>query len=144
MSEKSKHTGMDNLIPLCDRTKEEQRIITTMGGKASGEARRKKKTMREYAQKLLYAPLDDMDSVYCAENGIDHSVIENKGELLMLIASYKAAIQGKVKDLTELMIIAGEDIAAPKISGFDPNDQNTRRVVVVKAKQISEAVEEKD
>lgn len=40
-------TGTNNLIPLNKRTKEEQKKITTMGGKASGEARRRKKTLRE-------------------------------------------------------------------------------------------------
>lgn len=39
--------GHENLIPQNMRTKEEQRDIATMGGKASGEARRRKKTLRE-------------------------------------------------------------------------------------------------
>lgn len=40
-------TGAKNLVPLNKRTKAEQKKITTMGGKASGEARRRKKTLRE-------------------------------------------------------------------------------------------------
>ena len=39
--------GHENLIPQNMRTKEEQRDIATMGGKASGEARRRKKSLRE-------------------------------------------------------------------------------------------------
>ena len=35
-----------DLIPMSKRTKEEQKEIATMGGKASGVARRKKKTIR--------------------------------------------------------------------------------------------------
>ena len=40
----------DNLVPLNERTKTEQRRIATAGGKASGAARRQKRTMREIAE----------------------------------------------------------------------------------------------
>lgn len=35
------------MIPLSERTKDEQKKIAKMGGKASGEARRKKRDLRE-------------------------------------------------------------------------------------------------
>ena len=37
----------ENLVSLADRTTEEQRAIASAGGKASVEARRKRKTLRE-------------------------------------------------------------------------------------------------
>ena len=37
----------ENLVSLADRTTEEQRAIASSGGKASGEARRKRKTLKE-------------------------------------------------------------------------------------------------
>lgn len=36
-----------NLIPFNERTESEQRAIATAGGKASGEARRKRKSLKE-------------------------------------------------------------------------------------------------
>ena len=39
----------ENLIPIGKRTKAEQRAITVAGGKASGKARREKRTMRQLA-----------------------------------------------------------------------------------------------
>lgn len=45
--------GVDNLIPQSQRTKEEQREIARMGGIASGEARRKKKTIAQALRKVL-------------------------------------------------------------------------------------------
>ena len=42
---------------LADRTKDEQKKIATMGGIASGKARRKKKTMRQLAEICLNAKL---------------------------------------------------------------------------------------
>ena len=37
----------ENLVSLADRTTEEQRAIASAGGKASGEARRKRKPLKE-------------------------------------------------------------------------------------------------
>lgn len=42
--------GTKNLIPMNKRTESEQKRITTAGGKASGLARRQKRTMREIAE----------------------------------------------------------------------------------------------
>jgi hypothetical protein len=53
--------GIKNLIPQNKRTKEEQRRIATMGGVASGEARRAKKTMREVLEVLLETVDKDSD-----------------------------------------------------------------------------------
>lgn len=43
----------EDLIPMNERTKEEQKKIATMGGKASGKARQEKKTMRETLRLML-------------------------------------------------------------------------------------------
>lgn len=43
----------EDLIPMSERTKEEQKRIATMGGKASGKARQEKKTMRETLRLML-------------------------------------------------------------------------------------------
>lgn len=45
-------TGAENLVPMNERTKDEQRRIATAGGKASGVARRKKRTLREIAEMI--------------------------------------------------------------------------------------------
>lgn len=44
--------GEDNLIPLPKRTKEKQREIRVMGGKASGEARRAKRSIRQLLEAI--------------------------------------------------------------------------------------------
>ena len=50
----------ENLIPFGDRTESEHRAIATAGGIASGEARRKRKAMREQAELLLSMPFQDI------------------------------------------------------------------------------------
>ena len=51
--------GTANLVPQSERTKSEQKRIATLGGKASGEARRKKRTMREIAEMVATMEVKD-------------------------------------------------------------------------------------
>ena len=48
-----------NLIPLDKRSKSAQRKIQAMGGRASGEARRRRKSLREAAELYLSLPVAD-------------------------------------------------------------------------------------
>ena len=52
-----------NLIPFSERTEDEQRKIRSMGGVASGAARRRRKALREAADIFLSLPLPDKDEV---------------------------------------------------------------------------------
>ena len=43
----------NNLIPLNERTKDEQKVITTMGGLASGESRRRNASIKQSLKRIL-------------------------------------------------------------------------------------------
>lgn len=60
--------GTDNLIPFNKRTEEEQRRIATMGGKASGESRRRRKTFKEA---LLIALETEKDGKLIQDLGVE-------------------------------------------------------------------------
>lgn len=49
--------GTDNLKPQSSRTKDEQKEIARQGGLASGEARRRRKSMREWAETFGAMPV---------------------------------------------------------------------------------------
>lgn len=49
----------ENLRPLNTRTKEEQREITSLGGKASGKARRRKRELKELLELALSQPWEE-------------------------------------------------------------------------------------
>lgn len=51
--EKNRRHGEENLIPFNERTEEEQREIARQGGVASGEARRRKRTLKKELEILL-------------------------------------------------------------------------------------------
>lgn len=70
--------GTQNLIPFNKRTETEQKRITTMGGVASGKARREKKTLRELANQLGQMPLTNQKLIVkLHELGIDTSEMTN-------------------------------------------------------------------
>lgn len=58
-----------NLIPLNQRSKEERRRIASEGGKASVEARRKKKMLSEYLDAAINSPIRNTEVLnYTLEN----------------------------------------------------------------------------
>ena len=79
----------DNLIPMSARPIEEQKRITSAGGRASGEAKRRKKTLREVTRALLEAPLTNCDPETAAAleaAGLD----KDHGGAMMLAALLKS------------------------------------------------------
>jgi hypothetical protein len=85
-------TGTDNLIPMNERTKEEQKEIAKMGGIASGEARREKATMKKALEMLL----DETNS---------------KGKTyrdLATLGLIKGAIDGKAENYRTIVQLLGE------------------------------------
>ena len=54
--------GQDNLIPLNERTKEEQREIARQGGIASGKVRQEKATMKKVLMQMLEEVADIKDN----------------------------------------------------------------------------------
>lgn len=85
----------NNLIPLNKRSKSEQREISSKGGKASGEARRKKRTLKDGMRMLMDLEVTDRRSWNkLLRLGIDISDIDN--EMLMLVALMKQAQNGNV------------------------------------------------
>lgn len=99
--------GKDNLVPQNERTKEEQREIAIMGGKASGEARRKKKGMKEALKLLLEL---DVKSPKLREQmkqlGIDDDNLTN--EMALMVAQLQKAMKGDVQSANFIRDTSGQ------------------------------------
>lgn len=67
----ARHDGTENLIPQSRRTKEEQREIARKGGKASGEARRKKRQMKDILENIQSLPAPSKIISMFRKNGLD-------------------------------------------------------------------------
>lgn len=113
-----------NLVSLDKRTKSERRKIASEGGKASGEARRAKKTMREYADFLLSLSVSDRRKWNkMARAGIPPEGCDNK--MLVVFGLMQAAQGGDVQAVKELRSIIGEDTNAALISAETDDDPIT-------------------
>lgn len=89
--------GQENLIPLNERTKEEQREIARQGGIASGKVRQEKATMRKTLELLL----DEVAKV----EGNDEKLTYRQ---LATIGLLKGAIEGKAENYKTALQVLGE------------------------------------
>lgn len=75
-----KKNGTANLLPMTVRTEAEQKVLTTMGGKRSGEVRRSKSEMRTFVSAMTTADASKIVPeklvTFCAEQGI-YCTVEN-------------------------------------------------------------------
>jgi Holliday junction resolvasome RuvABC ATP-dependent DNA helicase subunit len=97
----------DNLIPFNELTEEEQRKMASEGGKASGEARRKKKLIREQLELLLSLPLKDENAKRKLEQiGIDADNLDN--QMAMVISIWNKALKGDIQAFNSIRDSVGE------------------------------------
>lgn len=99
--------GKENLIPMNERTEEEQREIARKGGIESGKARRRKRTMKEAAQIILNAPASPEQAELLKKYGIAEQDCTN---LMVLIAKFVLmATEGNVKAGEFVRDVMGEN-----------------------------------
>lgn len=121
----------DNLIPLSNRTKEEQRSIAQKGGIASGKARRRKRTMKEAAQLVLGLPVTGKQDTLLAKYGIDEK--DRTNMLLLMIKAVQMATNGDLKAAEFVRDTLGENprysIYEKKIQLMLDDKQSTNELV---------------
>ena len=102
-----------DLIPLNQRTKDEQKKICSKGGKKSGEVRREQKTYRDMAKAMLSATITD-------ENILNelkaYGLSETDVKAYTLLGMIKASGNGSHNAFDRLLELAGEKDT--------PTDQN--------------------
>jgi len=86
--------GHDNLIPLSERTKEEQREIQRKGGIASGKARRKKANIRKSVQAILEIELEEGVQ---KETLVEYGIKPTMANLIAFRVAQRAASTGDYK-----------------------------------------------
>ena len=95
-----------NMKPLNTRTKEEQKRIASMGGKASGEARRKKASVQSIIKAWAEHPIVPAKLKAQAEAfGID----TDEGRSLLALGMLQNAMKGKSKYLEKVLQMLGEE-----------------------------------
>ena len=96
-----------NLVPLNKRTKSERRAIATAGGIASGEARRRKRALKDAAELYLSLPVSDRKRWNkLARRYIDPEDIDN--QMAMIVGLTEAATRGDARAGRLIVDILGE------------------------------------
>ena len=101
--------GYKNLVPLDQRTKDEQRTIQEKGGIASGVARRRKRSMREAADYYLALPETDRRRVNALlRDEVEPEDVDNQMSVVMGMA--EAAKRGDARAAGVLLKMLGEEV----------------------------------
>lgn len=98
-----------NLIPLSERTKDEQREIARMGGIASGKARREKQKTQQILADLVSIKNKDIATFQkeAKKMGLDGDISIH--ELFTMVCLLNSVKSGNLGDLERLSKLLGED-----------------------------------
>lgn len=121
----------DNLMPIQEvnsrRTREQHSEDSRRAGKASGEARRKKKLMKEQAELLLSLPLIDKDATKQMQKlGIDTDNIDN--QMALLVSMLRKGIKTGDKSIAEFFRDTTDGKPKETIEVTKPIDETTKEV----------------
>lgn len=97
-----------NLIPNSERTPEQRREMARNGGRASGVARRRKKSLREAADLYLSLPVASQKHWNeISKQGVDPEDIDN--QMAMIVGLTQAAMKGDAKAAKIIVDLLGEN-----------------------------------
>ena len=100
--------GEKNLIPFSERTKEEARELGRRGGKASGAARRRKRSLKEAADLYLSLPVEDKRRWNkLSRRYLDAEDIDN--QMAMIVSLWDGAMAGDARSAKVLIDLLGKD-----------------------------------
>lgn len=96
-----------NLVPMDQRSKKEARELGREGGRASGVARRRKRSLREAADLYLSLPVANRKKWNAiAREGVDPEDIDN--QMAMIIGLTQQAMKGDAKAAKVIVDLIGE------------------------------------
>lgn len=127
-SEKNEMSKENNLIPLNERTKEEQREIARKGGIASGKARRKKKLLRQILDEIGESRLNTDEAKDIAK-ALSMNKRDVTYDVAIMFKAVNEALDGNIKAMEFIRDTRGQnnkndngvniDITIPVFKGED-------------------------
>jgi hypothetical protein len=115
-------------------TKEEQRELASKGGKASVEARRRKKSQKQALETILSLKVKDSKAqLKLSQLGIKKSDMDN--QMLMLVAVFLKACKGDVRAAEYIRGTLGEDPILIQNEGQVTQETNNTHIATLEALQ---------
>lgn len=96
----------ENLIPMNERTKEEQTKIARKGGQASGAVRRRKRDIKSVTKMIFNLPPTEEVEKILKRNGVAEEDYTNLAA--MILRMYSKAMEGDVNAARFLAEMSGE------------------------------------
>lgn len=103
-----------NLIQNSDRSRDEVEEIRKKGGVNSGEARRRKKDMKQKMKALLELPAAVNDKEQLAAIGVSPEDMDN--EMVLVMAMFLGAAGGDVRAFDRVMQVLGKDMGHEELA----------------------------
>ena len=103
-----------NLIQNSNRSRAEVEKIQSNGGKASGEARRRKRDMKAKMKALLELPAAENDKEQLEALGVAPEDMDN--EMVLVMAMFLGAAGGDVKAFDRVIQLLGKDIGHEELA----------------------------
>lgn len=99
--------NINNLVSMGDRTQEEKKNISAKGGKASGEARRRKKNLKQVISAALECPATSAEAKKLFKQFNIKKSADNQNAIVLGLIN--EAINGNVQAFKEIRNLIGED-----------------------------------
>lgn len=109
--------GKDNLVPLQEHSTEKQREIRSMGGIASGEAKRRKKAIRETVQAVAAMGVPDKALKALRQAGISED--DATYQTAIVLKMFHEAMSGNVAAFNAIVNASGEVVNKHEVTGRD-------------------------
>ena len=114
----------ENLIPLSERTKEEQREICAKGGRRSQEVQREKKTIQKILNEFLNAKCSDSAQFKRIAQKLGLESEKSIKELLTYLAIINTAKNANLDELSKLTKLIGE------MPEMNDNNEDVRETLI--------------
>ena len=123
--------GYKNLIPMNQRTKDEQRLIATQGGEASGKARREKRDKEKEILTFELAAKGQLDK-------IQNPCLKNYAKWLDKLAKKEDKTPQEAKELREGLAFLRDSSGQKPVDKQEVNSTNVQKVFITQS-DIEEA-----
>lgn len=129
-----------NLVPFQDFSADKQREIRSMGGKASGEAKRRKKAIRETVQAVAAMGVPDKALKALRQAGISED--DATYQTAIVLKMFHEAMNGNVAAFNAVVNASGEVVNRHEVTGKDGEPLQVEKTMTMQ--EVREKLRELD
>lgn len=129
-----------NLVPFQDFSADKQREIRSMGGKASGEAKRRKKAIRETVQAVAAMGVPDKALKALRQAGISED--DATYQTAIVLKMFHEAMNGNVAAFNAIVNASGEVVNRHEVTGKDGEPLQVEKTMTMQ--EVREKLRELD